>query len=209
MSRSKDPEKDHAKKDRHEAALIGEFGLGPGASKVKLNNTLKDIREAEVFRLCLMGYTGDQIADSLGVKRNVISRIVNSPGVQDRLERRQSELKSAALRRIKLQSESLVGVIMSIAKGENGDEKAADRLKAACAALDRIGIVANPGAKQVEISIGPAMTTGELIKRADEIKAELKKLEAASKQEVRVLEAEIIDLEPEPEEEEEADDDEG
>lgn len=177
------------------AALEGRFGFGAKDpnSKKSANKKISAIREGEVFRLTLMGHTVPEMSDQMGLSEKVVRTLLHSPNVEQMLAAREKALRSAALRRVKLQADELMGVIIDIAKGKKGDEKAADRLRAAQTALDRIGIAAGPNVS-VNVQVGPRLTTGELIARAETLKVELLRLEADNGDELVELEAEVIDV---------------
>ena len=177
-------------------ALEGSFGLANPKSRM-VNKTMDTMRAGEVLRLTLTGHTKREIATKMGMSEKSVERHLQSDAVLTKLKRQEESLRKAALRRVKLQADELVGVIIGIAKGEKGDEKAADRLRAAQTALDRIGLSAREGQVNVNVQVGPALTTGELIARAETITIELKQIEADNETDLKLLdeELEIIDVE--------------
>ena len=91
---------------------------------------------------------------------------------------------------MKLKADKIMDSIIGMALGEQKDAKAADRLRAAQTALDRIGIIAKTGTSvNVELNIHTALSTGELLERAEKLTEELR----------------IIDVDPEEPKQLEAD----
>lgn len=166
-----------------ESAKEGTFGLSTG----RKTDGLTLVREGEVLRLTFLGYTVKEISKEMGIAERTVFRLLRTPHVLAEVRRREKDLRAAAFRRVKLQSEELIGVIIGIAKGETGDEKAADRLRAAESALDRIGI--QKANVNIDVQVGPALTTGELLKRAEALAAELRQLDSERSSEAVALEA--------------------
>lgn len=180
--------------DDLEDALKGAFGLRKkGLPETNINGKLKEIRRGEVLRLALLGYSIKEIGDELGFSLRTVQRYLHHTETERILEEREMALRKAAFRRVKLQSDKLMGVFIEIATDPK--QKGADRIRAAASALDRIGITGGPNVN-INVEVGPRLTTGELIARAEQLKHELLKLEADSKKEVVALEAEIIDVTP-------------
>ena len=169
----------------------GAFGLAEDTRGQ--NQTFQRIRRQEIFRRVMFGSLPRDIAADMGLSLRKVTNAISHPEIQALLKQREREMRQSALRRVKLQADELMSVFVNVALDPKEGTK--NRLKAASLALDRIGL--NGKDHTVNLEFGPALTTGELIQRADTLKKELEALEKANAEEAHELEAEIIDIEPE------------
>lgn len=104
---------------------------------------MADIRRAKAMALHLSGRSGKDIAKELGVTPQTVSEWLHEPGAQAQRE----STRAKAIQKAEEMAEDAMGTLGEIMRGEVEGASASDRRAAACAILDRIGVV---GGQRIE-----------------------------------------------------------